>query len=168
MVKRGSVCSHLSRPQIDLGLKERVPYCSLARPFGLSPSALSRHVKHLACQPPEFGGPFLMASFRNHPGPLTKSAVYQAACRLNLSATRRYQCGTTCGQKALVETTARSIVSTSPKKRPNFNLNGVLTRTLRPSFSSSFPSTFSPKNRDRPPGGRDENRVIPAGRKLGG
>jgi hypothetical protein len=50
MVKRCSVCSHPSRPEIDLGLMHRVPYRSLAGQFGLSPSALSRHVKHLARQ----------------------------------------------------------------------------------------------------------------------
>ncbi|HZE21814.1 MAG TPA: hypothetical protein VE082_07155 [Desulfobaccales bacterium] len=50
MIKRCSVCSHPDRPQIDLGLVERVPYRTLAAQFGLSPSALSRHVKHLARQ----------------------------------------------------------------------------------------------------------------------
>jgi hypothetical protein len=50
MVKRCSVCSHPSRPDIDLGLMHRVPYRALAAQFGLSPSALSRHIKHLARQ----------------------------------------------------------------------------------------------------------------------
>jgi hypothetical protein len=71
-----------------------------------------------------------MAPFRNRPGPLTKYAVNQAACPQNLSGSSRYPCGTTCGQNSLVETTARSIVSTSPKKRPNFNQYGGLSRGL--------------------------------------
>jgi hypothetical protein len=50
MVKRCSVCSHPARPQIDLGLMNKVPYRTVAAQFGLSPSALSRHVKHLARQ----------------------------------------------------------------------------------------------------------------------
>ena len=47
---RCSVCSHPSRPEIDRGLMQRVPYRSLAGQFGLSPSALCRHTKHLARQ----------------------------------------------------------------------------------------------------------------------
>ena len=47
---RCSVCSHPSRPEIDRGLMQRVPYRSLAAQFGLSPSALCRHTKHLARQ----------------------------------------------------------------------------------------------------------------------
>ena len=45
---RCSVCSHSSRPEIDRGLMDGVPYRSLAGQFGLSPSALCRHTKHLA------------------------------------------------------------------------------------------------------------------------
>jgi hypothetical protein len=45
---RCSVCSHPSRPEIDRGLIQGVPYRSLAGQFGLSPSALCRHTKHLA------------------------------------------------------------------------------------------------------------------------
>jgi hypothetical protein len=47
---RCSVCSHPSRPEIDRGLIQGVPYRSLAAQFGLSPSALCRHTKHLARQ----------------------------------------------------------------------------------------------------------------------
>ena len=47
MVKRCSICSHPSRPEIDRGLMTGVPYRSLAEQFGLSPSALCRHTKHL-------------------------------------------------------------------------------------------------------------------------
>ena len=50
MVQRCSVCSHPSRPEIDRGLMDGVPYRSLAGQFGLSPSALCRHTKHLARQ----------------------------------------------------------------------------------------------------------------------
>ena len=50
MVQRCSVCSHPSRPEIDRGLINGVPYRSLAGQFGLSPSALCRHTKHLARQ----------------------------------------------------------------------------------------------------------------------
>jgi hypothetical protein len=48
MVQRCSVCSHPSRPEIDRGLIDGVPYRSLGGQFGLSPSALCRHTKHLA------------------------------------------------------------------------------------------------------------------------
>jgi hypothetical protein len=48
MVPRCSVCSHPSRPEIDRGLIKGVPYRSLGGQFGLSPSALCRHTKHLA------------------------------------------------------------------------------------------------------------------------
>ncbi len=50
MVPRCSVCSHPSRPEIDRGLMQGVPYRSLAGQFGPSPSALCRHTKHLARQ----------------------------------------------------------------------------------------------------------------------
>ena len=50
MVPRCSVCSHPSRPEVDRGLMQGVPYRSLAGQFGLSPSALCRHTKHLALQ----------------------------------------------------------------------------------------------------------------------
>jgi len=48
MVKRCSVCNHLSRSEIDRGLMQAVPYRALAGQFNLSPSALCRHSKHLA------------------------------------------------------------------------------------------------------------------------
>ena len=48
MVKRCSVCSHPSRPEIDRGLMNAVPYRTLAGQFDLSTSALCRHAKHLA------------------------------------------------------------------------------------------------------------------------
>jgi len=48
MVKRCSVCNHLSRSEIDRGLMQAVPYRALAGQFNLSPSALCRHTKHLA------------------------------------------------------------------------------------------------------------------------
>ena len=48
MVQRCSVCSHPSRPEIDRGLIQGVTYRSLGGQFGLSPSALCRHTKHLA------------------------------------------------------------------------------------------------------------------------
>jgi hypothetical protein len=47
---RCSVCSHPSLPEIDHGLMQGIPYRSLAAQFGLSPSALCRHTKHLARQ----------------------------------------------------------------------------------------------------------------------
>ena len=50
MVKRCSVCSHPSRGEIDRGLLQAVPYRTLSAQFGLSPSALCRHGKHLARQ----------------------------------------------------------------------------------------------------------------------
>jgi len=48
MVKRCSVCNHPSRPEIDRGLVNGVPYRTLAGQFSLSASALCRHTKHLA------------------------------------------------------------------------------------------------------------------------
>jgi hypothetical protein len=48
MVHRCSVCSHPSRREIDRGRINGVPYRSLGGQFGLSPSALCRHTKHLA------------------------------------------------------------------------------------------------------------------------
>ena len=45
---RCSVCSHPSLPEIDRGLIQGLTYRSLAGQFGLSPSALCRHTKHLA------------------------------------------------------------------------------------------------------------------------
>jgi hypothetical protein len=47
---RCSVCSHPSLPEIDRGLINSVPLRTLAGNFGLSPSALSRHTKHLRRQ----------------------------------------------------------------------------------------------------------------------
>ena len=48
MVQRCSVCSHPSRPEIDRGHIQGVTYRSPGGQFGLSPSALCRHTKHLA------------------------------------------------------------------------------------------------------------------------
>ena len=45
---RCSVCAHPSRPEIDRGLIQGLTYRALAGQFGLSPSALCRHTKHLA------------------------------------------------------------------------------------------------------------------------
>ena len=45
---RCSVCSHPSLPEINRGLIQGETYRSLAGQFGLSPSALCRHTKHLA------------------------------------------------------------------------------------------------------------------------
>ena len=45
---RCSVCAHPSLPEIDRGLIQGLTYRSLAAQFGLSPSALCRHTKHLA------------------------------------------------------------------------------------------------------------------------
>ena len=50
MVKRCSICNNPSRPEIDRGLMVRVPYRTLAAQFGLSPSALCRHGRHLSSQ----------------------------------------------------------------------------------------------------------------------
>ncbi len=47
---RCSVCSHPSRPEIDRGLRAGVSYRTLAGQFGLSPSALCRHTRHVARQ----------------------------------------------------------------------------------------------------------------------
>ena len=47
MNKRCSVCTHPSRAEIDRGLLTGVPYRPLAAQYGLSPSALSRHTRHL-------------------------------------------------------------------------------------------------------------------------
>jgi len=48
MDKRCTVCNHASRPEIDRGLIQGVPYRALAEKYGLSPSASRRHTKHLA------------------------------------------------------------------------------------------------------------------------
>jgi hypothetical protein len=45
---RCSVCAHPSLPEIDRGLIQGLTYRFLAAQFGLSPSALCRHTKHLA------------------------------------------------------------------------------------------------------------------------
>jgi hypothetical protein len=47
---RCSVCSHPSLAEIDRNLMQGVPYRTLSGQFGLSPSALCRHTKHLARQ----------------------------------------------------------------------------------------------------------------------
>ncbi|MDP3182766.1 MAG: hypothetical protein Q8M54_08100 [Desulfobaccales bacterium] len=47
---RCSVCNHASRPEIDRGLLNGVPLRTLAADYGLSPSALCRHTKHLRRQ----------------------------------------------------------------------------------------------------------------------
>lgn len=50
MVKRCSICSHESTVEINRSLRAGVPYRELAAKFGLSPSALCRHAKHIARQ----------------------------------------------------------------------------------------------------------------------
>ena len=50
MSKRCSVCNHPSRAEIDQGLLTGVSYRALAAQYGLSPSALSRHNRHLKQQ----------------------------------------------------------------------------------------------------------------------
>jgi DNA-binding transcriptional ArsR family regulator len=47
MNKRCSICNHPSRAEIDRGLLNGVPYRPLAAQHGLSPSSLSRHLRHL-------------------------------------------------------------------------------------------------------------------------
>ncbi len=49
-VSRCSVCNHHSLPEIDRGLINGVPLRTLAADYGLSPSALCRHLKHLRRQ----------------------------------------------------------------------------------------------------------------------
>ena len=48
MVKRCSICNHPERREIDQGLLAATPYRTLAGQYGLSPSALCRHGKHLS------------------------------------------------------------------------------------------------------------------------
>jgi hypothetical protein len=48
MPKPCSVCSHEKLEEIDRALMAEVPYRTLAAQYGLSPSALCRHMKHLA------------------------------------------------------------------------------------------------------------------------
>ncbi len=43
-----TVCNHAQRPEIDREITRGLPYRALAEKFGLSPSALRRHAKHLA------------------------------------------------------------------------------------------------------------------------
>jgi len=50
MVKRCSVCSHDSQVEINRHLLAGVPYRVLAVQYGLSPSALCRHARHMARQ----------------------------------------------------------------------------------------------------------------------
>ena len=50
MNKRCTVCNHAERPEIDRELIRGVPYRALAEKFGLSPSAIRRHTRHLAGQ----------------------------------------------------------------------------------------------------------------------
>jgi len=45
--RRCSVCNHPSQAEIDRGLLAGLPYRPLAARYGLSPSALSRHTRHL-------------------------------------------------------------------------------------------------------------------------
>lgn len=47
MDQRCTICTHPSREEIDRQLIAGVPHRALAADFGLSPSALSRHLKHL-------------------------------------------------------------------------------------------------------------------------
>jgi len=48
MSKRCTVCNHSHRQLIDHELLAGVPYRKLAAQYGLSPSALCRHTRHLA------------------------------------------------------------------------------------------------------------------------
>ncbi len=48
MDKRCTVCNHAERPEIDREIMRGMTYRGLAERFGLSPSALRRHSKHLA------------------------------------------------------------------------------------------------------------------------
>ena len=50
MVPRCSVCSHSDHLYINRSLLAGVPYRTLAAKYGLSSSALCRHVKHLTRQ----------------------------------------------------------------------------------------------------------------------
>ena len=50
MNKRCTVCNHADRPEIHRELIRGVPSRALAGKYGLSPSALRRHTKHLAGQ----------------------------------------------------------------------------------------------------------------------
>jgi len=50
MNKRCSVCTHPALPEIDRALMSGMPLRSLAARYSLSPSALSRHTKHLKRQ----------------------------------------------------------------------------------------------------------------------
>ena len=47
MDQRCTVCTHASRPEIDQALMDGLPLRPLAARYGLSSSALSRHLKHL-------------------------------------------------------------------------------------------------------------------------
>ena len=47
MDQRCTVCTHASRPEIDQALIDGLPLRPLAAQYGLSSSALSRHLKHL-------------------------------------------------------------------------------------------------------------------------
>jgi DNA-binding transcriptional ArsR family regulator len=47
MDTRCTVCTHASRPEIDQALIDGLPLRPLAAQYGLSSSALSRHLKHL-------------------------------------------------------------------------------------------------------------------------
>jgi hypothetical protein len=49
-VSRCSVCNHHSLAEIDRGIIDGVPFRTLAADYGLSPSALCRHTKHLRRQ----------------------------------------------------------------------------------------------------------------------
>ena len=50
MDKRCTVCNHASRAEIDRALLAGFSYRSLAAQYGLSPSAFSRHTRHLQQQ----------------------------------------------------------------------------------------------------------------------
>ena len=50
MNNRCSICNHPSRDEIDQALLTGVTYRPLAAQYGLSPSALSRHIRHLKQQ----------------------------------------------------------------------------------------------------------------------
>ena len=48
MPTRCTVCTHTARPEIDRALLSGISYRTLAAQYGLSPSALCRHTRHLA------------------------------------------------------------------------------------------------------------------------
>jgi hypothetical protein len=47
LVPRCSICQHEATAEINRGLSAGIPYRTLAAQYGVSPSALSRHTKHI-------------------------------------------------------------------------------------------------------------------------